>query len=257
MSAAARRLGMSTSAVSQQIRALEADTGVVLLHRSTRRLTLSAAGSGFYEGCAEMLAAAERAEQRLAEQRDAPVGELRIAAPMSFAGEHLGPALAPMLRAHPQLMLRLFAADERIDLIEARIDLAIRVGRLADSSLIARPLAQWREVLCAAPGWLAQVGMPREPEDLAALDWLILTPLGEPQELALQRGAESRSVRVHARAASNSQGALLALTRLGLGMSRQVLADVANDLRNGALVQVLPEWTLPPIGVWAMHSPPR
>lgn len=252
MSAAAREMGMSTSAVSQTIRALEAQTGVALLHRSTRRLTLSAAGSGFYEGCAEMLAAAQRAEQRLAEQRDAPLGELRIAAPVSFAGAHLGIALAPLLRTNPQLSLRIFAADERIDLIEARIDLAIRVGRLADSSLVARPLAQWNELLCAAPGWLAQVGLPREPEDLAQLDWLLLTPLGEPQVLDLRRGTAQRQVRILGRNASNSQQALLALTRAGLGISRQVEPDVAADLASGALVRVLPEWSLPPIGIWAV-----
>ncbi len=252
MSAAARELGMSASAVSQQIRALESATGVALLLRSTRRLSLTAAGASFHEGCAEMLAAAQRAEQRLAEQRDAPVGELRIAAPLSFAGQYLAPALAPLLRASPRLVLRIFAADERIDLIESRIDLALRVGRPSDSSLVARPLARWEEIICAAPAYLRQIETLHAPEDLAQLAWLILTPLGEPQTLELQRGKESRRVRLSGRVASNSQASLLHLTREGLGLSRQVEPDVREDLASGRLVRVLPDWSFAPIGVWAV-----
>jgi len=151
MSAAARELGMTASAVSQQIRQLEQETGVVLLHRSTRRLGLTEAGAVFLQGCQAMVQAAQQAEQNLAELRDEPVGDLRIAVPLGFAGEHLSAALAPLLVRHPQLALRVFADDARVDLIEMRIDLAIRVGRLSDSSLVARPLAAWPELLCAAP----------------------------------------------------------------------------------------------------------
>ena len=252
MSAAARELGMTASAVSQQIRALEQETGVALLHRSTRRLSLTAAGATFFEGCAEMLAAARRAEQRLAEQRDAPVGELRISAPLSFSGQYLAPALAPLLRASPQLVLRIFAADERIDLIEARIDLAIRVGRPTDSSLVARPLTQWQEILCAAPAYLRQAGTPNEPEDLSRHTWLNLTPLGEPQTIELHRGKDVRRVRLLGRVASNSQASLLQLTHEAIGISRQVEPDVREDIASGRLVRVLPEWSFTPIGVWAV-----
>jgi DNA-binding transcriptional LysR family regulator len=252
MSAAARELGMTASAVSQQIRALEQETGVALLHRSTRRLSLTAAGATFHEGCAEMLAAARRAEQRLAEQRDAPVGELRVSAPLSFSGQYLAPALAPLLRASPQLVLRIFAADERIDLIEARIDLAIRVGRPTDSSLVARPLAQWQEILCAAPAYLRHAGAPNEPEDLSRHTWLNLTPLGEPQTVELYRGKDVRRIRLLGRVASNSQASLLELTREGIGISRQVEPDVREEIASGRLVRVLPDWSFTPIGVWAV-----
>jgi len=128
MVGAAEVLGMTASAVSQQIRKLEESTQVSLLHRTTRKLTLTEAGASFYESCAQVLALAEQAEQRLAELRDAPVGELRIAAPVGLPGKLLSEALAPLLRAHPGLSLRLFFHDEMIDLIERRIDLAIRVG---------------------------------------------------------------------------------------------------------------------------------
>ncbi|WP_134634247.1 LysR family transcriptional regulator, partial [Pseudomonas aeruginosa] len=143
MAAAAQSLGMTPSAVSQQIRKLESRAQVTLLHRTTRRLTLTEAGEAFYRSCAQMLAIAEEAERRLGEWRDAPVGELRLAAPVGFSGTLITQALKPLLENHRQLRLQLFFQDERIDLVAERIDLAIRVGNLSDSSLVARHLGDW------------------------------------------------------------------------------------------------------------------
>lgn len=128
MAAAAQSLGMTPSAVSQQIRKLESRAQVTLLHRTTRRLTLTEAGEAFYRSCAQMLAIAEEAERRLGEWRDAPVGELRLAAPVGFSGTLITQALKPLLENHRQLRLQLFFQDERIDLVAERIDLAIRVA---------------------------------------------------------------------------------------------------------------------------------
>lgn len=253
MSAAARELGMTASAVSQQIRALETDLGVTLLHRSTRRLSLSEAGAVFLEGCRAMVDAARDAEQRLADLRDAPVGELRLTAPADFARSHLAPALAPWLLSHPGLALRLFATDERIDLIEHRIDLAIRVGRLPDSSLVARRLGTWEEILCASPAYLARRGVPQQPADLPAHDWLSLTVLSEPVHVELT-GPDGRSerLRLEPRLSGNSASALRELALAGLGIVRQPLRDVAEALREGRLVRLLPAWRLPELGVFAI-----
>ena len=133
MSGAARALGMSTSAVSQQVRKLESDGGVTLLHRSTRKLALTEAGQRYHARCAAMWAAAEQARAELAASRDAPSGELRMSATVGFA-RHIAPALGELLAAHPALRLRLLVDDSTIDLINARIDLAVRYGRLADST---------------------------------------------------------------------------------------------------------------------------
>ena len=253
MSAAARELGMTPSAVSQQIRLLEEETGVTLLHRSTRKLTLTEAGAVFFTGCAAMVQAALHAEQRLAELRDEPVGELRVAAPVDFAGAHLTAALAPLLLAHPQLALRLFADDARIDLIEQRIDLAVRVGRLADSSLVARPLATWAEALCAAPAYLAGKDIPRVPTDLLRHDWLILTVLEEPQWLELHGlGGALERLRVEGRVATNNANSLRHMTLAGLGVARLPIPDVEADLTAGRLIRLLPDWRLPDIGVYAV-----
>ena len=132
MSGAARALGMSTSAVSQQVRKLESDGGVTLLHRSTRKLALTDAGQRYHAGCAAMCAAAEQARAELAASRDAPSGELRLSATVGFA-RHVAPALGALLAEHPALRLRLLVDDAPIDLINTRIDLAVRFGRLQDS----------------------------------------------------------------------------------------------------------------------------
>ena len=167
-----------------------------------------------------MLAAAERAEQALAQQRDAAVGELRIAAPAGFASEYLGPALVPLLRANPRLSLRVEAGDDRADLVASRIDVAIRIGRLADSSLVARPLATWPVVVCAAPEWIERAGTPADPQDLERADWLLHDALGNPQAVDFVRGRERRAIRVRGRVVANDQGTL---AKTAIARSRSIL----------------------------------
>ncbi|RNF83104.1 LysR family transcriptional regulator [Lysobacter psychrotolerans] len=253
MSAAARELGMTPSAVSQQLRQLEAETGVALLHRSTRRLATTEAGQAYYEGCAAMLHAAQSAERRLGDLRDAPRGELRVAAPVTFATRHLAPALAPLLREYPELSLRLFAEDRQIDLLGERIDLAIRVGSLADSSFIARRLTEWRHLLVATRAYAAEHGLPQSPEELGTHPMLILSVLNQPQFVELHRvGAQTRRVRVDGRIAGNNAEALKQLMLQHLGIARLPEVDIASELAEGRVVQVLPEWQMSPIGVYAV-----
>lgn len=252
MSAAARSLSMSTSAVSQQVRQLERDSGVTLLHRSTRKLTLTAAGERFHEDCAAMLAAARRAQQSLLQSRDAPSGELRLSAPVGFA-RHVAPALGATLAEHPALTLALFVDDARIDLIESRIDLAIRFGRLPDSSWVARRLCAFGMMVCVSPGHLAAQGLPTQPEDLLSRQWLAFGRDERVVHLALAgpRG-ERRLLRIDARIASNNQLSLQQMCVAGLGFARLARVDVAEDLAAGRLVEVLPEWTLDALDVWAV-----
>lgn len=267
MSAAARRLGMSPSAVSQIIRALEKQAGVTLLHRSTRKLALSEAGERCYPHCRRLLDAAQSAGESLVLARDAPSGELRLAAPVGFA-LHIAPALAPVLAQAPQLRLRLLVDDALIDLIDARIDIAIRVGRLADSNWLARPLCHLGIILCAAPHYLERHGAPGSPDELTQHHWLALardaTEL--PLDVAEQRGDRlptlsmdlfhakegSRRVQVGVRVASNNQLALQHMCEEGLGLARLSYADVQSSLASGALVRVLPTWSLKSLPVTAI-----
>jgi DNA-binding transcriptional LysR family regulator len=285
MSGAARRLGMSPSAVSQTIRALEQHGGVTLLHRSTRKLALTEAGARYYPHCQRMLEAARAAAQSLQHARDAPTGELRVSAPVGFAN-HLAPALAPFLAEAPQLRLRLLVDDAMIDLIDARIDVAIRVGRLADSSWVARRLCDFDMILCASPEYLERHGTPATPQQLPTHHWLAFgreTPVDAPHDgfaapgnasLAGVRGlgkgalatsqpatmpldmhdaaGERHRLQVQARIASNNQISLQHLCEHGLGLARLAHADVAPALARGALVRVLPQWRFAPMPVWAV-----
>lgn len=249
MVGAAEVLGMTASAVSQQIRKLEESTQVSLLHRTTRKLTLTEAGASFYESCAQVLALAEQAEQRLAELRDAPVGELRIAAPVGLPGKLLSEALAPLLRAHPGLSLRLFFHDEMIDLIERRIDLAIRVGQQDDSSLVARHVADWRMLLCAAPAYLARCGPVEDPQQLLGLDWLSLSTDRWQQVTLYGPGGAQQRLRIESRVACNNILSVRQFTLAGMGVSVQPEPEVREQLASGQLLVLLPAWQPAPIGI--------
>jgi DNA-binding transcriptional LysR family regulator len=264
MSAAARRLQMSPSAVSQTIRALELRTGVTLLHRSTRKLTLTEDGERCYPHCRRLVDAAHAAADSLAQSRDAPTGELRVAAPVGFAA-HIASALAPLLAESPQLRLRLLVDDAMIDLIDARIDIAVRVGRLADSNWIARPLCEFEMILCVAPTYIERYGTPSSPHDLPSHHWLasareITEAVRDETTLATERlpmltldlhmsTGERQRVHVGARIASNSQLSLQQMCEQGLGIARLAYADVLPSLALGSLVRLLPQWRFTPMPV--------
>ncbi|MDH1262406.1 LysR family transcriptional regulator [Pseudomonas sp. GD03944] len=252
MVAAAEVLGMTASAVSQQIRKLEDSTQVSLLHRTTRKLTLTEAGHTFYQSCAQVLALAQQAEQRLAELRDAPVGELRIAAPVGFSGRPISAALAPLLQAHSGLSIKLFFQDEQIDLIEQRIDLAIRVGTLEDSSLVARHIGDTRMLLCAAPAYLARRAPINHPEDLIGQDWVTLNGAPHNSVLSLQHATdgEVQKLRVESRVGCNNILAVRHFTLAGMGISLQPEQEVREELTSGSLRELLPQWHLPASGVY-------
>lgn len=240
LTSAARKLGMTPSAVSQHLRVLETDLGLSLLHRSTRKLTLTEAGARYFEGCAAMVAAARSAEQALERHRDEPQGELRIAAPIGFGGM-LAQALAP-LQKYPKLSLCLLADDAVVDLIDERIDIALRVGNLPDSSLVARRLGSMPAQLCAAPSYLNEHGWPQHPQDLEHHVWL-----GGAATRALQLtgpGKAAADVKVPVRVRATQVTALHALCLAGWGISVAVSEDDHKALANGSLAPVLPDWKL-------------
>jgi len=260
MSAAARRLGMSPSAVSQTIRALERQAGVTLLHRSTRKLTLTEAGARCYPHCLRLLEAANAAGDSLLHARDAPSGELRVAAPVGF-GLHIAPALAPVLAAWPQLRLRLLVDDAMIDLIDARIDIALRAGRLPDSGWIARRLCRFDVIVCAAPAYIERHGMPDAPQALLDHHWLgSMRQASEPKgdgsapsmALDLRQGERHERLQVGVRILSNNQLSLQQMCEQGMGLALLGHADVHPALERGLLVRVLPHWQLPALPVAAM-----
>lgn len=252
LSGAARQLGMTPSAVSQHLRQLEDALGLALLHRSTRKLTLTEAGARYVEGCTAMVAAARAANQALEHHRDEPEGELRIAAPIGF-GSVLATALAP-LRNFPKLSLHLLMDDALVDVIGERVDIAVRVATLQDSSLVARKLGTLRAQLCASPGYLAARGWPQHPADLARHDWLGGRPHSAAHEVLQLHGNDGQVVRVEvtSRASATQVTALHALCVAGWGISIVLSDDDRRALADGRLVPVLPDWRPPDYDAYAI-----
>lgn len=250
---AARELGLTPSAVSQQVRRLEQEAGASLLRRSTRRLALTQAGEAFYEGCAAMVAAARGAHERLAGLIDSPRGELSVSAPAGFAATHLVPALAAVLGEHPALNVRLLVTDEKVDLIQDRIDVAITIGRpLPSSSLVRHHLADWALGIVASPSYLSRRGMTADPSALAPHDFLTLPRWHHGGEVLVSPGGQRHNLTVAPRVISNNQLSIKQLTLAGRGLSFQALPEVAPELAAGHLVRVLPAWILTTLSVDAL-----
>ncbi len=247
-SGAARALGLSKSAVSKRVGRLEDRMGLRLLNRTTRRLSLTEAGAAFYEGCRRVVAEAEAAERAVTRLASAPRGRLKVNAPMSFGVRHLAPALPDFMARYPELNVDLTLNDRVVDLVEEGFDVAVRIARLADTSLIARRLAPNRLVLCAAPSYLESHGAPRAVEDLKGHEcllysyqisgdtWILRGPGG-----ANGLGGEQR-VRVAGRLRANNGDALLAAALGGLGIAFMPSFICAEDLRAGRLARLLPGW---------------
>lgn len=246
-SGAARDLGITTSAVSQQIRSLEEEMDVLLLHRSTRKLSMTEAGQAFFISCQEMVAAAERGKIRINELRDDVVGDLRIATTPELGAMHIVPALSCWLAAHPGLQIHFDADNRYIDLIEERIDIAIRMSpNLADSSLVARPMARVDQVLVASPSYLRQFPQIQNPEDLKQLELLPINLVQNAQDIQLTNVTtnEKAQVTMPARIYSNNVFVAKSLCIAGHGVSRILYLDVQKELNRGDLVEVLPQWKM-------------
>ena len=253
MSAAARQLGMTPSAVSQIVANLERRMGVTLLHRSTRKLALTEAGARCYPHSLRLLDAGRAAVASLEQARDAPSGELRIAAPVGF-GAHIAPALAPVLAEWPRLRLRLIVDDALIDLIEHRIDMAIRVGWQDDGAWNKRGLGDLDLILCASPAYLERRGTPETPADLAGHDGLALrreaidASPDHPDRFALtvsDGGGASEKAALLLRITTTNQIALQQMCEQAMGLACLFHADARSALDRGTLTRVLPRWRLP------------
>lgn len=256
-SGAARDLGITTSAVSQQIRSLEHEMDVTLLHRSTRKLSLTEAGQAFFLSCQEMLAAAERGKIRINELRDELVGDLRIATTPELGALHIVPALSHWMSAHKSLAIH-FEADHRyIDLIEERIDIAIRMSlNIDEQQLTVVPLARVDQVLVASPSYLNQSACITRPEDLRQHELLPVTLMQNYHHFSFRHGLSGEVVNLDmkTRLASNNVFVAKSLCLQGLGISRILYMDIQKELANGALVEVLPDWQLPAYSLHALTS---
>ena len=251
--AAARALGISKSAVSKQISALEDRLGARLLNRTTRRLALTEIGAAFYDRCSRLVAEAEEAELEVTRMMAEPRGELKVNAPYSFGINHVAPRLASFMAANPAVCVDLTLDDRYVDLVADGYDLAIRIGNLADSSLIARKLGSTRVQLVAAPGYWARRGMPKSPHDLVDHECLIYSyrRLGTLWQLG------SEAVRISGRMQANNGDVLRRVAVAGHGVALLPSFIIWEDVRAGRLVPALEGHEPSPLGIYAVYPHSR
>jgi len=257
-SAAARAMTLSKSLISRQVSALEAELGARLFARTTRSLTLTEAGRGYYDQVVRILAQMEEADLSVSQLQATPRGRLRVNAPMSFSLLQLAPALPDFLALYPEIDVDIAMNDRRVDLLEEGFDLAIRIGRLADSSLIARKLGGMRRIVCASPDYLERRGLPVAPSDLRRHDCLCYSNADTVDEWRFtDPDGRPLTVEVRGRVRANN-GDLLRMAALrGLGLVDLPSFLVAGDIEKGDLVPVLEPFIRQDGGVYAVYPHAR
>ncbi|MSQ55541.1 MAG: LysR family transcriptional regulator, partial [Betaproteobacteria bacterium] len=254
--AAADVLGMSGPSVVRSLAALERAVGVRLLHRTTRRSSLSDEGREYYERCKRVLAQVEEADAALSARRVEPKGRLRLTAPVTYGRMHLAPVVAEFAAKHQGVEIELLLLDRVVDLVEEGIDAAVRIGHLPESTLVALPVGETRRVVCAAPAYLKRAGVPATPQDLAAHRTILFTGLTTTSEWAFG-GKPPRRVTIRPFLRTNQIDAALDACLRGLGCA-QFLSYQVNDLvAMGKLRRVLPEHEPPPMPIQLVYPHAR
>jgi DNA-binding transcriptional LysR family regulator len=239
MSAAGRVLGLSPAVISKRVKRLEERLGTRLFQRTTRQISLTEAGQGFHERILGILAGIEEAESFVSGRSGAVRGILRVSAPTSFGRSHIAPHLKTFMDAHPELTFNLVLTDDFSDIVGEGFDLAIRIGELSDSSLVARRLAPVRRVLCAAPEYLDRHGTPLSIEDLP--HHTCLPP--HSQDVWRLEGPDGiATYRPQGPLITNSSEVVREAVLTGMGIALRSTWDIGEELKNGKLVQVLPDY---------------
>lgn len=256
-SAAARRLHIGQPAVSKMVAQLEDRLGVKLLVRTTRGLTATEAGLSYYERARRAIEESGEAEAAARGAGTSLTGKLRVCAAVTFARIHLMPRLPEFLARHPELEIEVVLDDRNIDLIQERIDVALRMGRLSDSSLTAKRIASGRHVVVGTPGYFERTGKPTAPGDLAAHQAVIYDQEGGGADWAFQRESSEIAVtlkgRLRVSAAEGVRAAVLA--NAGIAVASEWM--FAPEIADGTVTVVLQDWTLPGIDLWAVFPAGR
>ncbi len=256
--AAAERLGVAKSAVSRRVAGLETRLGVQLLRRTTRRLNLTDSGRGFYERASRILADLDEAESAVRQEHGELHGTLRIALPLSFGIRHMPDPIAAFSRQNPHVCFDLELNDRRVDLLEEGVDMALRISRLSDSSLIARRLFSARTVVCASPEYIEAHGRPESLEDLASHRCLVYSNLPDPDVWkCVDADGDRRSVRVNIGIRASSGDFLCQAAEDGLGVVSSPTFIVGDALRRGDLVPILTDYQWPETPAYALYPPTR
>lgn len=254
---AARRLGVSKSAVSKRIASLENRLGAQLFHRSTRNISLTEAGEHFLEHAAQALEAAQEAEDSVLTLTGIPKGRLRVSVPMSFGLLHIAPLISDFLTAYPGIEVDMIMDDHFVDMISEGVDVAIRGGSMEDSSLIARKIAPIHNVLVAAPSYIERCGEPLKIEELASHNCLQYSLTRDFQEWVFETKRGTRSIPVTGTYRVNNGVALQQAVVSGAGVARLPTFFVGPDIASGQLVRILPQHKMPTQTLFAVFPERR
>lgn len=257
-SAAADRLGLAKSAVSRRVAELESHLGVQLFHRTTRRLNLTDTGRGYFERCRGILEDLEEADHAVTQEHGALRGRLRVTVPLIFGLRHLAPGLIEFANLHPELEFDLDFNDRRVDLLEEGFDLAIRIGKLEDSSLIARAITRINTVVCASPAYLEAHGTPHDPHDLGTHRALVYSNLRDADTWTWWDADGVRHTRRVQVALRSNNGEFLARAAVaGRGIIHTPTFIVQDAVAQGLLTPLLTHLSWPYTQAWVVYPPTR
>jgi len=254
LSAAARRLGMPLATVSRKVADLEAHLNTRLLHRTTRQLVLTEAGASYVAACRRILDDIGEAERTATGEYAAPKGELVVTAPVVFGRLHVVPVVAEFLAQYPQIDVNLMLTDRVVHLMDEHADVAVRIGALPDSALMATRVGTVRRVVCASPAYLAARGVPASPGDLAGHACITFEVLASLRAWVFGSGKAALSVPVHSRLAVNTAEAAIAAAVLGVGFARVLSYQVAEAVREQSLQIVLERFESAPLPISLVHK---
>jgi DNA-binding transcriptional LysR family regulator len=254
LSGASRKLGMPLATVSRKVSELETHLRTRLVTRTSRRLILTDAGRSYVAACKRILDDVREAERAAAGEYSAPRGELIITAPIVFGRLHVLPVLIEFLDTYPEIDVRLTLADRVVNLQEDHVDLAVRIGELPDSSLVAMRVGSIGRVVCGSPAYFAERGTPKRPNELSKHDCITFNGLTSPEAWIFLSGKGTISVAVHSRLIVNTAEAAIDAAITGLGITRVLSYQVADALRTGALLLALREFEPPPVPVSLVHA---
>lgn len=257
LSAAARRLGIPLTNVSRKVSELEAHLKTRLVNRSSRRLTLTDAGRSYIADCKRILELVGEAERAATGEYGAPKGDLIITAPIVFGRLHVLPVVTEFLKAYPDIDVRMVFADRIVNLFEEQIDLAVRIGELPDSSLIATRIGTIRHVVGGSPGYFAARGMPGTPDELERHDCITFEGLISPSVWSFAFGKVTKSVPVHSRLIVNTAEAAINAAAAGVGITRVLSYQVAHEVRTNQLVLALKDFEPAPWPVSLVYAGQR
>jgi LysR family transcriptional regulator, regulator for bpeEF and oprC len=257
--AAARDQGQAPSTLAKAVARLEAQLGLKLFHRTTRQVRLTADGEQLYQRCQRVLTELEELQTIASGTRAAPSGELRLAMPVFYGKRFVLPRLAELLRKHPGLTLDARLSDQYVDIVREGMDLAVRIGELDDSSLVARRVDWQSLTLCASPAYLKRAGTPRRVEDLSAHAAILfrLPSTGRDRPWLLRQRGQSVTLQPQPALRINETEAVLEALLLGLGLAQLPDNVVADDIAAGRLVELLPGCCPPRIPVHLVMPPGR